>query len=139
MTWEQIVASVALVISLIVLINDCARIGMKKLLISIGAFLSRSWYWLLAISSSVFVIVNWKDCTNFEFFDDFNGENLIFVVWLVLLLLPLFDKLEIMGVNLKLNIQNKESEKAVREAISGQVPTLEDLETIKKEKEDQNV
>ena len=63
----------------------------------------------------------------------------MFVLWVILLLLPLFDKLEIMGVNMKLNIQNKESQKAMQDAINGQITSLAELESIKKDKEGQNV
>lgn len=71
----------------------------------------------------------------FTFFNKFNGYNLVFVLWVVLLLLPLFDKLEIMGVNLKFKIQNKESQRAMQDAINGQVTPLEELDFIKKDKE----
>ena len=60
---------------------------------------------------------------------------MVFVLWVVLLLLPLFDKLEIMGVNLKFKIQNKESQRAMQDAINGQVTPLEELDSIKKDKE----
>ena len=58
---------------------------------------------------------------------------------MILLILPLFDKLEIMGVNMKLNIQNKESQKAMQDAINGSITSLAELESIKKDKEGQNV
>lgn len=74
-----------------------------------------------------------------NFFGDFQGDNLVFVLWAILLLLPLFDKLEIMGVNVRFNIQNKESEKAMNNAINGQVTSLAELESIKMDKEGQNV
>ena len=102
-------------------------------------FLSNNWYWLLIVVSTTFVIINWSDCANFTFFDEFNGFNLVFVLWMILLILPLFDKLEIMGVNMKLNIQNKESQKAMQDAINGSITSLAELESIKKDKEGQNV
>lgn len=139
MTWEQIIACIALAISLIVFIKDCARLKMKKIFRNIKLFLSNNWYWLLIVVSTTFVIINWSDCANFTFFDEFNGFNLVFVLWMILLILPLFDKLEIMGVNMKLNIQNKESQKAMQDAINGSITSLAELESIKKDKEGQNV
>ena len=139
MTWEQIIACIALAISLIVFIKDCARLKMKKIFCNIKLFLSNNWYWLLIVVSTNFVIINWSDCANFTFFDEFNGFNLVFVLWMILLILPLFDKLEIMGVNMKLNIQNKESQKAMQDAINGSITSLAELESIKKDKEGQNV
>lgn len=139
MTWEQIVACIALTISMVLFVKDCVWSSMKKILCYIKVFFSRNWYWILIIASTVYVIFNWPDCIDFEFFDDFQGDNLVFVLWAILLLLPLFDKLEIMGVNVKFNIQNKESEKAMNDAINGQVTTLAELESIKKDKEGQNV
>lgn len=139
MTWEQIVACVALAISIMVFLKDYAWSSMKKFLCYIKVFFSRNWYWILIIASTTYVIFNWSDCIDFEFFGDFQGDNLVFVLWAILLLLPLFDKLEIMGVNVRFNIQNKESEKAMNDAINGQVTSLAELESIKKDKEGQNV
>ena len=138
MTWEQIVACIALAMALIVFIKDCAWLRMKKIFCDIKLFLSENWYWLLIIASTTFVIIKWPDCVCFTFFNKFNGYNLVFVLWVVLLLLPLFDKLEIMGVNLKFKIQNKESQKAMQDAINGQVTPLEELDSIKKDKENKN-
>ena len=112
---------------------------MKKIFCNIKLFLSNNWYWLLIVVSTTFVIINWSDCANFTFFDEFNGFNLVFVLWMILLILPLFDKLEIMGVNMKLNIQNKESQKAMQDAINGSITSLAEMESIKKDKEGQNV
>jgi len=39
---------------------------------------------------------------------DFNGYNVIFIFWLVLLVVPLFDKLEVSGISIKTRKQAQE-------------------------------
>jgi len=37
-------------------------------------------------------IVNWDKVTDFQFFDSFDGNNLLFVVWIVVCILPILGK-----------------------------------------------
>ena len=66
----------------------------------------------------------------FNFSLIFQGDNLIFIVCLLLWILPLFDKFEIFGANFKLRWQNEVSQKAADEAIRMQGANgAEQLET----------
>ncbi len=96
------------------------------------------WYLLIVALSILFVIVNYPDCMDFEFFSDFKGDNLIFILSLILIVLPLFDKLEIFGISLKLrnNIINEamnDAENSTPEMIDRTL--LEELNKSNKEDE----
>ena len=54
----------------------------------------RSIFWIvfyltLLGLSSIFVFKNWDECLDIVFFSKFNGYNIIWVLWLFLLILPL--------------------------------------------------
>lgn len=52
------------------------------------------------------------------FSTEFNGKNVVFIFWLALLLLPLFEKFEILGFSFKSRQQAEVSAKAARDAIN---------------------
>ena len=56
------------------------------------------WYLVLLYFSTRFVLNNFPDITEFTFFKEFNGQNLIFVLWLLLLILPLVKRFEGFGM-----------------------------------------
>lgn len=70
-------------------------------------FKKKSWYIVLLCASSAYV---WY--YRFDIFQlkEINARNLIFILWLLLLLLPLFSEMEFLGVKVK-----KEVEKATEE------------------------
>lgn len=45
---------------------------------------------LLAILSS-YILINWKICVTMTFFEQFDGNNILFLIWIVLLILPFYD------------------------------------------------
>lgn len=59
------------------------------------------WYTLLLIVCTVFVLWHFDKCLNLKFFADFNGYNTIFIFWLILLIIPLFEKFEMSGFSIK--------------------------------------
>lgn len=61
----------------------------------------RWWHLLLLVSSSYYVITHWNNINQFK---DFDTTNFIFILWVILLLLPLFSEMEIFGVKLKKEI-----------------------------------
>lgn len=65
-------------------------------------WLQRLWYVALLTASSIVVGYNFDDCIDMRFFDDFDGMNLIFIVWLLLLISPLIGKFEAFGVNVEM-------------------------------------
>lgn len=81
-----------------------------KFLSSVLTYIKRKWwYGLLFISSSFFVYQNRETIINLEF-EKFNTINLIFLLWLILLLLPLFSEMEMFGVTLKKEFDKNKAE-----------------------------
>ena len=62
------------------------------------------WYCILLGLSTWFVIDNFQEITTFTFFEDFNGKNLIFILWLLLLILPLVRHFEGFGMKVDFGI-----------------------------------
>lgn len=115
------------------------KITLGKLLDNITTALQKLWYIVVLLISTVYVISKYPECTNFTFFSDFNGDNLVFILYLILLILPLFDKLELFGVNLGLRWQNKLSEEAAKAAINSQdILNKEELEILSSKEKGEN-
>ena len=72
----------------------------------------RWWYFFLLIISSIYIFVYRYDIYQMT---DLNAHNLIFILWLVLLALPLFSEIEIGSVKLKKEIEQTRTE--VKESI----------------------
>ena len=74
------------------------------------------WYLVLLGFSTWFVIVNFTEITDFAFFERFNGMNLIFVLWLLLLILPLVKRFEGFGMKVDFGdtLLSNSSENAVQ-------------------------
>ncbi len=82
-----------------------------------------TWFLLLLLSSSIYVFHYWSSITQFE---KFNVENIIFIIWLLLLLLPLFSEMEVFGI-IKLK---KEVEKVKQEVKEDVKELRHDIQTI---------
>ena len=61
-------------------------------------WIRRIWYVIVLAGTSIYVFTNFSELVNFTFFNQFNGKNLIFILWLVLILIPLFDNFEGFGI-----------------------------------------
>ena len=61
-----------------------------------------------------------EQCMDLTFSTAFNGKNVIFIFWLGLLLLPLFEKFEIVGISLKIKRQTEVSINAAYNAINNE-------------------
>lgn len=72
----------------------------------------RWWYFFLLIISSVYIFIYRYDIYQMT---ELNAHNLIFILWLVLLGLPLFSEIEIGSVKLKKEIEQTRAE--VKESI----------------------
>lgn len=96
-----------------------------------GYWLQRLWYAFLFIGSTIYLCSNFEQCKDLTFTSNFNGDNVIFVFWLILIILPLFDKFEGFGVNIKLRRQNKKSVQAANNAM-GQLMNVDELEALHK-------
>lgn len=97
----------------------------------LGYWLQRLWYAILFVGSSIYLFIHFDECRDLTFTPKFNGFNVIFVFWLILLILPLFEKFEGFGVNLKLNRQNKISTDAASKAMdSTDIMSVEELDQM---------
>lgn len=48
-------------------------------------------YMILLMILSIYIIINWKTCITMKFFEQFDGNNILFLVWIVLLILLFYD------------------------------------------------
>ena len=62
------------------------------------SWIRKLWYVIVLIVTSIYVFINFSELVNFTFFNQFNGRNLIFLLWLVLILIPLLDNFEGFGI-----------------------------------------
>ena len=105
------------------------------------------WYITLLALSTIYVICNFNTLVTQCFVCQFNGNSLIFILWLVLLFLPLFNSIE--GYGFKFSKEREEQEeqtlkiKVLRDEIlkDNTIPKIneleEQLETIIKENKDE--
>lgn len=81
---------------------------MKKIIVEIWLYVkTRLWYFCLLICSSIFV---YQNRANINQLKEFNSINLIFLLWIVLLLLPLFSEMEFFGVKFKRELEKSKNE-----------------------------
>ena len=74
---------------------------LKSLGVSIRNRLVDYWYMLVFLATTIYVLANFKVCIDLSFTEDFNGNNLIFLFWLVLIIFPMFDSFEGFGISIK--------------------------------------
>lgn len=48
-------------------------------------------YILLLVILSSYILINWEICVSMTFFEQFDGNNILFLIWIVLLILPFYD------------------------------------------------
>lgn len=104
------------------------------------------WYTLLLMICTVFVCWHFEKCLSLKFSADFNGYNTIFIFWLVLLIIPLFEKFEVSGFSIKtrkkkaqeLNEKYKADLKAAMDSVNKQSFEAESSEeSLKPESQDE--
>ena len=88
------------------------------------------WFVLILTVATIFVFVHFKECVALSFTADFNGMNLIFLVWIALLIFPMFESFEGFGISIKKRKFDKE-----KEAIASDFHTQIMNAQIKKEQE----
>lgn len=57
-------------------------------------------HWVILIVLTVYIIRNWDSCVSMQFFSNFDGNNILFLVWIILIFLMLYD-IEAKGVKLR--------------------------------------
>ena len=80
---------------------------LKSLGVSIRNRLVDYWYVLVFLVTTIYVLSNFKVCIDLSFTEDFNGNNLIFLFWLVLIIFQMFESFEGFGISIKKRKQKK--------------------------------
>lgn len=88
---------------------------LKSLGVSIRNRLVDYWYMLVFFATTIYVLANLKVCIDLSFTEDFNGNNLIFLFWLVLIIFPMFESFEGFGISIKKRKQEKAEDLFTRE------------------------
>ena len=76
-------------------------------------WIKKVWYILLLILSSIYVCNNFEQLAEQCFICLFNGNSLIFILWIILLVMPLFDSIE--GYGFKFNKEHDELDKELKD------------------------
>lgn len=83
----------------------------------------RCWYIILLVSSSIYVYIYRSEIYQLK---ELNKRNIIFIIWLILLLLPLFSEMEFLGVKIKKAVEKETEEvKETLKSIQAQVNNLQ--------------
>lgn len=45
----------------------------------------------IIIALSIYIIKNWQDCISMQFFSEFDGNNILFLVWIALIVVTTYD------------------------------------------------
>lgn len=93
----------------------CQR--MDQGIISMENWFLSHWYTTLLVASSIYVFWHFNECLDLTFFQNFNGQNVIFIFWLVLLIIPLFDKFEVSGISIKTRKKVQEADASYEAAM----------------------
>lgn len=65
------------------------------------------WFIIVFAITTIFVLKNFKACITLSFTKDFNGMNLVFLIWIALILFPMFESFEGFGISIKKRKQDK--------------------------------
>lgn len=76
-------------------------------------WIKKLWYIILLVLSTKYVITNFTTLTNQCFGCHFNGNSIIFILWIILLLMPLIDSIE--GYGFKFNKEKSDRERQTKE------------------------
>lgn len=86
------------------------------------------WYCILLLASSIYVGFNMSALLNDSILKDFRGEHIIFILWFVLLIFPLFDTFE--GFGFKIGKAKKEQMESELNELYKKVLTKEDIKLV---------
>ncbi|URZ15459.1 hypothetical protein [Clostridium felsineum] len=70
-------------------------------------YFKKIWYTILLILSTIYI---WHFKSNIYQLKEINVTNLIFILWIVLLLFPLFSEMEFLGIKLKKEVEKAKAE-----------------------------
>ncbi len=98
-------------------------------------WMRKVWYVLLLVLSSVYVGVNFCQLVTQSYITQLNGNSLIFILWLILLVLPLFNSIE--GYGFKLSKEREEQERQTMQIQLLQDDLAKNFKPISKEELDE--
>lgn len=82
----------------------------------LGNYISKHRYMVLYLiilgCLTVYIIKNWSECTAMQFFSSFDGDNILFLVWIVLIVLVFYD---VEAKDTKIHVKKVVDEQAQRE------------------------
>lgn len=84
--------------------------GLKKVILWIRNRIVDYWYLIVFVITSFYVLCNFSDCIDLAFTEKFNGKNLIFLFWLLLIFFPMFERFEGFGVSVRMRKNDKEAQ-----------------------------
>lgn len=84
-------------------------------------WITKIWYIVLLLTSSVYVICNYSYIVEVPLLKGIDARCLIFILWLILLILPLFESFEGFGVRVS---RNKTDQKQLTEDIKNMTNQL---------------
>lgn len=64
---------------------------------------------VIFVALTLYVIINWNSCISMQFFSRFDGNNILFLVWIVLILLIIYE-VEGKGIRLRKHKQEEDKE-----------------------------
>ena len=86
-------------------------------------WITKVWYLILLLATTIYVICNYNDMAEVSLLKRIDIKSLIFILWLVLLVLPLFESFEGFGVRVS---RNKIDQKQLTEDIKNMTNQLID-------------
>lgn len=69
-------------------------------------------YLVILACLTTYVVKNWTECTAMQFFSSFDGDNILFLVWIVLIILVFYD---VEAKDTKLHVRKVVDEQVKRE------------------------
>lgn len=90
--------------------DDKDDLGRKDFLSHMTETIKRRWWYIiLLIMCTGFVLCNWKKMVTLNF-DNITIFHIIFILWIILLICPLFSEMEFFGVKLKKEVEKVKEE-----------------------------
>ena len=87
-------------------------------------YVKRKWWYLVLLIGSSYYVYNFRN--DIYELSTLNAKTLIFILWLILLILPLFSEIELLGVKVKKEVEKaKEEVKSSIQSIQTQIMQLQ--------------
>lgn len=62
-------------------------------------------YWVALIVLTLYILINWKTCISMQLFSRFDGNNILFLCWLLMIFLKIF-KIKVKDIEIFRRLQN---------------------------------